>query len=89
MATVGPGPILMLEFPVKGPVTRLKPGRYVIAVRDRSNIRNFHLQGPGVNRQTPVKRVHGYAWHLVFRKGVYKYFSDPQRRTMHGTFRVT
>ena len=32
--------------------------------------------------KTPVKTVDGYAWHLVFRKGVYKYFSDPQRRTM-------
>lgn len=80
-ATVGPGPVLTLETGQEKTVTRIKAGRYYIVVRDRSVIRNFHLRGPGIDRRTPVKKVHAYAWHLRLRKGVYTFLSDPQSRT--------
>lgn len=80
-ATVGPGPILSLDTGQEKTVTRVKAGRYYIVVRDRSVIRNFHLRGPGIDRRTPVKKVHAYEWHLRLRKGVYTYLSDPQSRT--------
>jgi hypothetical protein len=88
IAIVGPGDVLSVQWLSEKTVTRLKPGRYYILVQDRSNARNFHLKGPGVNRASPVKRVHAFAWHVVLRKGVYRFWSDPQKRTMHGQFRV-
>lgn len=88
IAIVGPGDVLTVQWLSEKTVTRLKPGHYYILVQDRSNARNFHLRGPGVNRASPVKRVHAFAWHVVLRKGVYRYWSDPQKRTMHGQFRV-
>ena len=55
--TVGPGFTITLK---KGTakVTKLKAGAYVIKVSDKSNIHNFHLKGPGVNKSTGVSR-HG------------------------------
>ena len=53
--TVGPGFTITLK---KGTakVTKLKAGAYVIKVSDKSNIHNFHLKGPGVNKSTGVSR---------------------------------
>ena len=80
-ATVGPGPVLLLQTPGLDDVKRIRAGRYYIVVRDRSIIRNFHLRGPGIDRRTPVVKVHAYAWHLRLRKGTYTFWSDPQGRT--------
>jgi hypothetical protein len=88
IAIVGPGDVLSVQWLSEKTIKRLKPGRYYILVQDRSNVRNFHLRGPGINRASPVQRVHAFAWHVVLRKGVYKFWSDPQKRTMHGQFRV-
>ncbi len=57
-ATVGPGFTISLK---KGTtkVTKLKPGAYTITVSDKSNMHNFHLTGPGVNKKTSV-RGHGH-----------------------------
>jgi hypothetical protein len=89
IAIVGPGHVLSVQWLSEKTVTRLKPGRYYLLVQDRSVTRNFHLRGPGVNRASPVGRAHAFAWHLVLRKGVYRFWSDPQKRTMRGQFRVT
>ena len=55
--TVGPGFTITLK---KGTakVTKLKAGAYVIKVSDKSNIHNFRLKGPGVNKTTSRRR-HG------------------------------
>jgi hypothetical protein len=87
-ATVGPGPVIGFQLSSEATVRRIRPGRYYIVVRDRSVLRNFHLRGPGVDRKSPVKAVHAYAWHLRLKKGIYQYYSDPQRSTLHGSFRV-
>jgi hypothetical protein len=51
--TDGPGFTITLK---KGTakVTKLKAGAYVIKVSDKSNIHNFRLKGPGVNKATSV-----------------------------------
>ena len=88
VATVGPGPRIFVETSVGAPVLKLRAGTYLFVVRDMSNVRNFRLQGPGVNRATPIKRVRGYVWRVKLRKGTYRYFSDRHRSTMRGSFRV-
>ena len=51
--TDGPGFTISLK---KGTtkVTKLKAGKYKIVINDLSNIHNFHLTGPGVNKKTGV-----------------------------------
>ena len=87
VATVGPGPTISVTKGGKK-VTSLKPGRYSITVRDRSNFHNFHLTGPGVNRKTTVPEVRTRAWTLTFRRGTYRFVCDPHRLDMKGSFRV-
>ena len=89
IVTVGPGPKLVLETREGARFKTLKPGYYLILVRDLSNRRNFHLRGPGVNRASSVKGVKGGAiWRLRLRKGTYQYYSDGFRSTMKGSFKV-
>ncbi|MBA3365311.1 MAG: hypothetical protein H0U03_05930 [Actinobacteria bacterium] len=89
VVTVGPGPKLVLETKAGARFKTLKPGFYLIFVRDLSNRRNFHLLGPGVNRASSVKGVKGGAiWRLWLRKGTYQYYSDGFRSTMNGSFKV-
>jgi plastocyanin len=87
VATVGPGPTISVTKGGKK-VTSLKPGKYSITVRDRSNFHNFHLTGPGVNRKTAVPEVRTRAWTLTFRRGTYRFVCDPHRLDMKGSFRV-
>jgi plastocyanin len=88
VATVGPNATISLT---KGgrKVTKLKPGRYSIAVRDRSAFHNFHLKGPGaVNKKTGVAYTGTRIWDVRLRVGLYRYWCDPHRAAMHGSFRV-
>ena len=56
--TVGPGFTITLTQGGKK-VSKLKAGKYVIKIADKSNIHNFHLTGPGVNKKTGVgSRAH-------------------------------
>ncbi len=48
--TVGPGFTITLKQGTKA-VKTLKAGTYSIKVSDKSNIHNFHLRGPGVNKE--------------------------------------
>ncbi len=87
-ATVGPSFTISLK---KGTtkVTRLKAGAYTIVVRDRSNLHNFHLRGPGsVNKKTGVAFVGTRTWTVRLRPGRYTYICDPHATTMRGSFRV-
>ena len=38
-------------------VTHLDPGTYTIHVHDRSDLHDFHLDGPGVNQSTDVEGI--------------------------------
>ena len=87
--TVGPGFTITLK---KGTVKvkTLKAGKYSITVSDRSNIHNFHLKGPGVNKVisgTPFQGTKTVT--VTLKKGIYRYVCDPHASVMKGSFRVT
>jgi hypothetical protein len=88
-ATVGPGASISLRSANGRRVTRLTRGRFRIVVRDRSSARNFHLIGPGANRKTTVRFRGTQTWTLTLRRGTYRFVSDPNARTLKGSFRVT
>jgi plastocyanin len=67
----------------------VKAGTYVITIQDRSNIHDFHLTGPGVNKTTSVAAVKTYTWTVKLKPGTYTFVCDPHRTIMHGTFKVT
>ena len=87
VATDGPGFTISLTQGGKK-VTMLKAGTYKITVQDKSNIHNFHLTGPGVNKKTPVGAVKTYTWTVTLKKGTYKYICDPHAAAMKGSFTV-
>jgi plastocyanin len=86
-AVVGPGFNISLK---KGStkVTKLKAGKYTISVSDKSNIHNFHLTGPGVNKRTSVSGTGTTTWHVRLRRGTYRYVCDPHASMMKGSFTV-
>jgi plastocyanin len=86
--TVGPGFTITLTQGGKK-VTTLKAGTYTIKVADKSSIHNFHLTGPGVNKDTGVKTVGSTTWKVTLKKGTYKYVCDPHKTIMKGSFTVT
>jgi plastocyanin len=69
-------------------VRTLKPGRYSILIRDKSNIHNFHLTGPGLNKLTSVGFVGNKTWTVTLKKGTYKFICDPHASIMKGSFKV-
>jgi plastocyanin len=81
-ATDGPG------FTITMSAKTVKAGRYVITVHDRSNIHNFHLIGPGVNKLTSVAAVRTYVWTVTLRRGTYRFICDPHATIMKGVLRV-
>jgi NitT/TauT family transport system substrate-binding protein len=74
-ATVGGGSFLTLRLDGKV-VTRLRAGKYTVAVADKSTKDNFHLVGAGVDKATSVAKRESATWILTLKKGVYRYSSD-------------
>jgi len=70
-------------------VTSLKAGKYKIVIRDLSDIHNFHLTGPGVNKKTSVGAKGTSTWTVTLKKGTYKFICDPHAAIMKGSFKVT
>jgi plastocyanin len=87
-ATDGPGFTITLKKG-KTKVTSLKAGKYKIVVKDLSNIHNFHLKGPGVEKKTGVGAKGTFTWTVTLKKGTYKYICDPHAAIMKGSFKVT
>jgi hypothetical protein len=87
-ASDGPGFTISLKKGGKK-VTLLKAGKYKIVVKDLSNIHNFHLTGPGVNKKTGVGPKGNFTWTVTLKKGTYKYICDPHATIMKGSFKVT
>jgi plastocyanin len=86
--TVGPGfTISLKKSGVK--VTKLKAGKYVFKIADKSSIHDFHLKGPGVNKLTSVGKTGTTTWTLTLKKGKYTYVCDPHASFMKGSFTVT
>jgi ABC-type Fe3+-hydroxamate transport system substrate-binding protein len=87
-ATDGPGFTITLKKG-KTKVTSLKAGKYKIVVKDLSNIHNFHLKGPGLDKKTGVGPKGTFTWTVTLKKGTYKYVCDPHAAIMKGSFKVT
>ena len=87
VGTDGPGFTITLTKAGKK-VRTLEPGRYTIAIKDKSNIHNFHLTGPGLNKTTSVGYVGTKTWTVTLKKGTYKYVCDPHASVMKGSFKV-
>jgi plastocyanin len=86
--TVGPGFTIVLK---KGTTTvrTVKPGKYTITVQDKSNIHNFRLKGPGLNRQiTSVSFTGTKTVTVTLKRGKYTYVCDPHASNMKKTFTV-
>jgi plastocyanin len=83
----GPGFTITLKQGSKK-VTSLKAGAYTIVISDKSNIHNFHLKGPGVNKTTSVAKVGTTTWKVTLKKGKYTYVCDPHATSMKGSFTV-
>jgi plastocyanin len=86
--TDGPGFTITLK---KGTtkVTSLKAGKYKVVVKDLSNLHNFHLKGPGVDKKTGVGAKGTFTWTVTLKKGTYKFICDPHAAIMKGSFKVT
>jgi plastocyanin len=88
VGTVGPGFTITLKSLGK-PIKTVKAGAYSITVSDKSNIHNFHLRGPGVNKQiTGVGFVGTKTLVVTLKKGTYTFVCDPHFTTMKGSFKV-
>jgi hypothetical protein len=85
--TVGPGFTITLKNRTKI-VKTLAPAKYTFVINDKSNIHNFHLTGPGVNRKTTVAGTGTTHWTITLRAGTYNYVCDPHKSSMHGRFIV-
>jgi plastocyanin len=87
--TVGPGFTISLTVDGKN-VTKLKAGvPYHFVIRDRADIHDFHLSGPGLDRVlTSVEFVGTKSLVLRLKKGSYSFVCDPHASIMHGRFRV-
>jgi copper binding plastocyanin/azurin family protein len=83
----GPGFTITLKQRSKT-VKLLAPGAYIFVIHDNSNIHNFHLVGPGVNKKTGVGATGTSTWHLTLRRGTYKFVCDPHATIMKGKFIV-
>lgn len=85
--TDGPGFTITLKQHARK-VTSLAPATYLFVIADNSNIHNFHLTGPGVNKKTSVAGTGKTTWRLTLRKGTYRYVCDPHASIMKGSFVV-
>jgi hypothetical protein len=84
----GPGFTITLKKG-KTKVTSLKAGKYKVVIKDLSNIHNFHLKGPGVDKKTGVGAKGTFTWTVTLKKGTYKFLCDPHAAVMKGSFKVT
>jgi hypothetical protein len=86
--TVGPSFTITLT---KGgaKVSKLKAGSYIVKVTDKSNIHNFRLKGPGVNKTTTVPFKGTVTWKVTLKKGKYTVVCDPHATIMKQSFTVS
>jgi len=87
-ATVGPGfTITLTKDGAK--VTKLNAGTYVVKVADKSNLHNFRLKGPGLNKTSSITGTGSSTWKVTLKAGKYTYVCDPHATIMTGTFTVS
>jgi plastocyanin len=82
--TVGPG------FTISVSKKSVKAGKYTITVNDKSNIHNWHISGPGVNKATSVSGTGTTKFTVTLKKGkTYKIVCDPHASTMVTRIKAT
>jgi plastocyanin len=89
IATVGTNDsqVITLTHENGAPVNDIPAGTYTIEVRDRSTMHNFHLTGPGVDRETAVGSIQTVTWTVTFENEArYVFMCDPHSTTMRGSF---
>jgi hypothetical protein len=69
-------------------VTHLDPGSYTIHVADLSDLHDFHLTGPGVDKAFGFDGTGTVDWDVTLVDGTYKFFCDFHQTQMHGSFTV-
>jgi len=87
LGSVGPGASIALRTASGARAKQLKAGAYVLTVRDRSKVQNFHLRGKGVNVKTGVAFTGAKTWKIRLAKGRYRYWSDAHP-SIKGSLRV-
>jgi plastocyanin len=87
---VGPGFTITLKTSAGKKVSTLKSGFYSLVVTDASNIHNFQIEGPGLDKRvTTVNFTGKKTVRIHLRKGKYKYYCQPHESSMFGFFKVT
>lgn len=89
--TVGPGYTISITKAGKK-VTSLPAGTYNLVVKDKSNVHDFVLEGPGIdgdNSVTSVPFVGTKSVKVVLKKGTYTFYCEPHLTSMKGTFKVS
>lgn len=81
--TVGP------SYTITMSAKSAKAGTYAIAISDRSNIHNFHLVGPGVDKKSSIGGTGTTTWRLTLKRGTYRFSCDAHSSIMHGSLKVT
>jgi hypothetical protein len=88
-ANVGPGHRISFTTRRGGRISRVRPGRYRIIVRDRSRAHSFQLRGPGVNKRTRIAFAGTQTWQVTLRRGaIYRFWCNSHPRRMRGSFRA-
>jgi hypothetical protein len=89
--TVGPGFTITLKKAGKM-VKRLKPGKYVFAISDKSDFHSFVLEkergGKFEKQLTSVSFVGKKSMRIRLTKGKWKYYCKPHESQMHHFFTV-
>ena len=88
IGTVGPGFTITLTDAKGAKVSALKAGAYSIKVADLSDIHNFHLTGPGVNKDSGLVAKGNSVWNVTLAKGSYVFVCDPHATMMKGKVAV-
>jgi NitT/TauT family transport system substrate-binding protein len=87
-ASVGPAKTSIVVKQAGGKAKRVDPGKYLLIVKDKSKVLNFHLTGPGVNKATSVKKIGTTRWTITLNVGTYTYKSDAGGKKTRGSFTV-
>lgn len=80
--TVGPG------FTIKLANKPTRAGKATFVVSDLSSSHNFHLVGKGVNVKTSVSGTGTKRFTVTLQKGTYRFFCDPHKSFMKGSFTI-
>ena len=90
VGTVGPAYAITLTQAGKK-VTKLRAGKYMFVINDRSSMHSYGLDGPKgfAKDMTSVAFQGTKTFTLTLKAGKYKYYCTPHESFMFGNFKVT